>query len=48
MSTSDVIDEFRDKVVHGDNPVFKSILGQLCSFRREGGKGMWHLKQEFK
>lgn len=47
VTTAQVISEFQNKIAVLDNAVFKSLLQQLCTFKRKNNIGYWHLKGEF-
>ncbi|CAG7723285.1 unnamed protein product [Allacma fusca] len=46
-STSELINEFGNKLPSKESPLFKHMLSELCSFRRVEGHGIWRLKPEF-
>jgi len=49
IATSDELTErFKARVKPGQNAVFKELLKQLCTLRKEDGKGSWVLRDEFR
>jgi DNA excision repair protein ERCC-6 len=47
-TTDELIEKFGPRLPNGHSPLFKQMLGQLCTFRRVEGRGMWRLKPEFR
>ena len=49
-TTQEILDEFGSKLPQSDTVVFRSMLRQICTFRRDSstGKGIWVLKEEFR
>lgn len=48
VSTTQVIEEFDKKIDVPDNALFKSLLMELCVFKRKNNVGYWHLKENFR
>ena len=48
VTTAQVISEFQSKVSVPDNAIFKSLLMELCTFKRKHDVGYWHLREKFK
>ena len=48
VSTTQVIEEFEQKVEVPDNALFKSLLNELCTFKRKNNVGYWYLKDKFR
>ena len=46
VTTAQVIQEFGGRVEN--NALFKSLLMQLCTFKRRKDVGFWHLKEDFR
>ena len=46
-TSNELTDRFKDQLEPGQNPLFKELLKQLCSLRKEKGAGYWKLKDEF-
>jgi len=47
-TTEELVDRFKERLPSQQTPLFKQMLGQLCSFRRVEGRGLWRLKPEFR
>lgn len=47
-TTTELVERFGERLPKEDTPLFKKMLGQLCTFRRVEGHGMWRLKLEFR
>lgn len=47
-STSEILDQFRDRVPSEDSAQFKAMLSQLCDFHKIRGQGTWVLKPDFR
>jgi hypothetical protein len=47
-TTDELIKKFGPRLPNGHSPLFKQMLGQLCTLRRVEGRGMWRLKPEFR
>lgn len=47
-TTPEIVDRFKARLPPEETPLFKKMLGQLCSFRRVEGQGLWRLKPEFR
>lgn len=46
-SSNQLTDRFKDDLKPGQNALFKELLKQLCSLRKDNGTGYWKLKDEF-
>lgn len=47
-TTAEIVDRFKARLPPEETPLFKKMLGQLCTFRRVEGQGVWRLKPEFR
>lgn len=47
-TTAEIVDRFRERLPPEKTPLFKKMLGQLCTFRKVEGQGIWRLKPEFR
>ena len=48
-STQEVLDEFSSRLPSSNSAVFRSMLRQISDFaRKDDGKGIWKLKEEFR
>ena len=47
-TTQEILDEFGSKLPRSDTVVFRSMLRQICTFKRDSGKGIWVLREEFR
>lgn len=47
-STYEIVERFHERLPPQKSPLFKALLNEICSFRRDGdGKGIWTLRPEF-
>jgi len=47
-TTNELVTHFGSKLPNKDTPLFKKMLGELCSYRKVEGQGVWRLKPEFR
>ncbi|CAL8141407.1 unnamed protein product [Orchesella dallaii] len=47
-TTTELVTRFRTRLPPKETPLFKKMLGQLCTFRRVEGQGVWRLKPIFR
>lgn len=48
-TTTDLLEEFNGKLPPRGAPLFRALLGRLCTFTRDvNGQGVWQLKTEFR
>jgi len=48
-TTKELVEHFSGRIPPRDSPLFKSLLGEICTFekKRDKGTGVWRLKPEF-
>ncbi|ODM94276.1 DNA excision repair protein ERCC-6 [Orchesella cincta] len=47
-TTTELVSRFKTRLPPEETPLFKKMLGQLCTFRRVEGQGVWRLKPVYR